>query len=68
MPIFEFVCSECGKEFDILISASKKDQVECPACGSSQLKKKLSSFSTTGGSKPSSPDSCRICASAQSGG
>lgn len=66
MPIFEFVCKQCGNEFDVLVSSSKKDEIKCSACGSVQLKKKLSSFSTTSGSKEPSND-CRGCAAAQSG-
>jgi putative FmdB family regulatory protein len=51
MPIYEFVCTECNKSFeDLVFSLSKLDEVVCPACGSSQVKKKMSTFA----SKPAS--------------
>ena len=41
MPIYEFVCEECGKEIEVLQKMS--DQApECPACGKSAMKKKVS--------------------------
>ncbi|MEW6400684.1 MAG: zinc ribbon domain-containing protein [Chloroflexota bacterium] len=47
MPIFEFVCKECDKAFeDLVLSLSRIDEVVCPACGSGQVKKKMSSFSS----------------------
>ena len=47
MPIYEFVCTECNKSFeDLVFSLSKIDEVVCPACGSSQVKKKMSTFAS----------------------
>jgi putative FmdB family regulatory protein len=47
MPIFEFACSECGQSFEELVfSISKIDEVVCPACGSEQVKKKMSTFAS----------------------
>ena len=47
MPIFEFVCSECSKQFEELVrSASAVDEVTCPTCGSSYIKKKVSTFAS----------------------
>ena len=53
MPIFEFVCSQCGQPFEELVrSATAAGEVICPACGSPQVKKKMSTFAskTSGGS------------------
>ncbi len=66
MPIYEFVCTECGKSFeDLVFSLSKIDEVVCPACGGSQVKKKMSTFASkpaAGASSfsigPSSASSC----------
>lgn len=46
MPIYEYICRACKAEFMMLqrMGASEKDTV-CPKCGSSDVKKKLSSFS-----------------------
>jgi putative FmdB family regulatory protein len=47
MPIFEFVCTECDESFeDLVLSLSKIDEVVCPACGGSQVKKKMSTFAS----------------------
>jgi putative FmdB family regulatory protein len=47
MPIFEFVCRECGESFEELLrSASGTDGVICPLCGSDQVKKQISTFAS----------------------
>ena len=46
MPIFEFVCTECDQPFEDLIFGSSIDGVLCPACGSEQVTKKMSTFSS----------------------
>jgi putative FmdB family regulatory protein len=47
MPIFEFVCLDCGDSFDKLFRGSSTiSDVVCPACESPQIKKKLSLFSS----------------------
>ncbi len=52
MPIFEFVCTDCGKPFETLVLATNKiDQVSCPECKSKNITKKISIFaSKLGGS------------------
>lgn len=47
MPIFEFVCTQCGENFEELVrSASSTDEVICPKCQSQQVKKKISTFAS----------------------
>ena len=46
MPMFEFVCNDCGVPFEDLVFGNNMDDVICPACGSGQVKKKLSTFAT----------------------
>lgn len=44
MPIYEYGCEDCGREFEALV---RSDTVpECPACHSTKLAKKLSVFAT----------------------
>ena len=53
MPIYEFVCTTCENPFEELVfSASAVNGVTCPACGSEEVKKKISTFATrvSGGS------------------
>lgn len=42
MPIFEYHCSDCGREFEQLVRASSTPA--CPHCASEHLEKKLSVF------------------------
>lgn len=55
MPIFEFICAECGTPFEDLVrSAGAIGEVLCPACGSDQVKKQISTFaSRVSGGAPS---------------
>ena len=46
MPIFEFVCTDCEQPFEDLIFGSDTNGVICPACGSEQVMKKMSTFSS----------------------
>jgi putative FmdB family regulatory protein len=64
MPIFEYVCKECRKEFETLVRGSKAP--ECPACHSKSLDKQLSVFAasvpTAFGAAKSVPElSCGTC-------
>lgn len=47
MPIFEFVCQDCGHPFEELVrNAASTDIVTCPECGSAQVKKQISRFAS----------------------
>jgi putative FmdB family regulatory protein len=49
MPIFEYVCADCGAKFEkLILSASRERQLQCPDCGSKAIKKALSLFGTSG--------------------
>ncbi|MEN8200595.1 MAG: zinc ribbon domain-containing protein [Thermodesulfobacteriota bacterium] len=46
MPIYEFHCEECGKNFESLIMISSAlDDVTCKHCNSSNIKKLISQTS-----------------------
>lgn len=46
MPIFEYACQDCGRQFEALV---RTDTVPaCPSCQSSHLEKQLSVFATAG--------------------
>lgn len=51
MPIYEFHCSKCERDSEILVRSSKWQGTKCPHCGSPKLSKKLSVFAsaTVGG-------------------
>lgn len=41
MPIYPYVCTACGHEFDALQKLSDDPLTECPECGESTLRKRL---------------------------
>jgi putative FmdB family regulatory protein len=45
MPIYEYNCMDCGKEFEVLVS-NDKEKVVCPTCKKTNLKKLFSTFSS----------------------
>ena len=70
MPIYEFDCKPCKQRFEILISLSKIGQATCPKCGSGEVERVMSMFSsrTSGGSSHGhGGGDCAGCASGQCG-
>jgi len=43
MPIFEYHCVKCDKDFEVLVLGSQ--EVSCPTCEGSEVKRLLSVFS-----------------------
>jgi len=61
MPIYEYICDECGEKFELFVrSSSKKAALTCPHCGGDQVHKAISLFGVggTGGSTKASAASC----------
>jgi putative FmdB family regulatory protein len=47
MPLYEFVCDECGSQFEELVrSASAVGEVICPNCQSQRVNKMISTFAS----------------------
>lgn len=42
MPFYEYQCTSCGHEEEILQKVSDKPLKKCPACGKSKMQKKVS--------------------------
>ena len=42
MPIYEYICTDCNHDHEALQKLSDAPLVDCPACGQSALKKKIS--------------------------
>jgi len=60
MPIFEYVCAECGQPFEELVFSTRPlGEVTCPACNSKDVTRKISTFASrlSGGSAFSSGSS-----------
>jgi putative FmdB family regulatory protein len=62
MPIYEYHCQECGKEFEKRLSFAQSDVIPvCPFCESEKTSKKLSLFCAPGVSGGSG-SGCAGCA------
>ncbi|WP_457551173.1 FmdB family zinc ribbon protein [Desulfobacula sp.] len=48
MPIFEYKCNECKKEFEKLVFAGEDNNISCPECKSMDVVKKMSASSFMG--------------------
>ena len=48
MPIFEYKCNQCEKEFEKLVFAGEEDNISCPECKSLEVVKKMSATSFMG--------------------
>jgi len=68
MPIYEFHCSGCGKDSEVLVRSTHWEGTTCPHCGSKRLAKKLSVFASASGGGgdeapgcTGQPSSCGMC-------
>ncbi len=50
MPIFEYKCNNCKKEFEKLVFAGDEGKIPCPGCASVDIVKKMSATSFMGAS------------------
>ena len=49
MPIYEYRCSKCNEEFELLVRLGTADgDVNCPKCKSTEVKRQLSTFASIG--------------------
>ncbi|MDP2167028.1 MAG: zinc ribbon domain-containing protein [Thermodesulfovibrionales bacterium] len=47
MPIYEYICHKCSEAFTALRPVHMRaEDAQCPMCGSEDVRKKLSSFSS----------------------
>ncbi len=69
MPIYEYNCEGCGKNFEALLKTAKDKPSKCPLCGSKKISKAFSAFAVSakaGRSRPSAA-ACKPCGSAGTG-
>lgn len=61
MPIYEYTCQSCGRQFEELIRGGQQSVI-CPACGQSRVERLLSVPAAHTASSPNSAcparDSC----------
>ncbi len=48
MPIFEYKCKQCEKDFERLVFSGEEKGVSCPECKSKDVTKKMSASSFMG--------------------
>nr|HDM99601.1 zinc ribbon domain-containing protein [Deltaproteobacteria bacterium] len=65
MPIYEYKCEKCNKIFESFVLSSRdKMGIKCPECGSKEVGKMLSSFSSVStGPVSCSPGGASSCGS-----
>ena len=64
MPIYEYVCRDCGEAFEELVFGEERPR--CPRCESARAEKQFSAFAVGGGAAPgpelgSGPGACGTC-------
>ncbi|HOW18128.1 MAG TPA: zinc ribbon domain-containing protein [Phycisphaerae bacterium] len=61
MPVYEYDCRQCRHAFEYL-HRSNDDKARCPSCGSEDVQRKLSVFSTQSGAvQPCSVPAAGAC-------
>jgi putative FmdB family regulatory protein len=67
MPIFEYVCKDCGRPFERIVPRYDS-QVDCSFCNSANVEKQLSVFAVTGSAGADSSEAgCGRCGASQPG-
>lgn len=76
MPIYEYRCSSCGAQKDVMQKFSDTPLTDCPECGQATFAKQISAagfqfkgngyYATDFKDKPKSEPSCAPCAAAGS--
>jgi len=68
MPIYEYICKDCGARFEILRSIKDADAIiPCKSCQGSQTQRALSVFFAQSGSKIVAGGNTSGCAGCSSG-
>jgi putative FmdB family regulatory protein len=65
MPIYEFECKKCKKQFELIVFSG--DIPECPYCKNKDITKRISTFNAhnvgPGPASSKSGESCNTCIS-----
>ena len=59
MPLYEFTCKKCRRNFETLCRIDWQGQVTCPDCGSQDVQKRISLCSSAG--RAGGQDGCAGC-------
>ncbi len=58
MPIYEYSCVKCGKQFEVLVRNQTDLPEKCPKCGVGKVVKVFSTFAVSSGHSSHPCDSC----------
>ena len=59
MPIYSYVCKDCGEKFDLLVGVTaEREELKCKKCGSNNITNEVTGFNIA---KTSSSGSDSIC-------
>lgn len=68
MPIYEYICKDCGEQFETLRSMKDADApIACNKCRSANTTRMLSVFNATSGGKSIAGSSAPSCGSCSGG-
>jgi putative FmdB family regulatory protein len=71
VPIYEYVCSACGKPFELLVRSQREERgVSCPHCGAARVERQFSVIATPRAAEKSPPPRsgpCQGCGNADGG-
>ena len=57
MPIYEYLCQDCGTKFEKLVRRSAEaSETQCPSCGQKHLQQEFSTFAAHANGSPKSAD------------
>ncbi len=61
MPLYQFVCRQCGHAFEVLTSMEKRADVVCPRCGG-EVRRSYEGACSFGPQKYAArPEKCENC-------
>ena len=65
MPIFEYLCDDCGTKFEKLVRNGASKEAPCPSCGQSRVTTQLSTFAAhaRGSSRDAAGEALPSCVS-----
>jgi len=59
MPLYEYTCSKCRKDFELLVRGSQVPQ--CPECGNKKLTRQMSVPAAAHSADPVCPGAGEMC-------
>lgn len=47
MPLYDYACRQCGREFEVLVRAGDSSALCCPDCQATNIERLLSNFAVS---------------------